>query len=144
MESNTKEGAPVAEGLPEETNGIGDSKKKRQRQKHTHHWQKFMRVQIPGGGFPAKFVCQPIKLELYPLATLTPRIKCACTNVRWPGSVKTRFALHITIVDLDIRYFAIHGYTVYLCGHRSAGAVTELPCAVTELPCAVTDPELTT
>jgi len=27
MEPNTKEGAPVAEGLPEETNGIGDSRK---------------------------------------------------------------------------------------------------------------------
>ena len=27
MESNTKERAPVAEGLPEETNAIGDSKK---------------------------------------------------------------------------------------------------------------------
>ena len=27
METNTKEGAPVAEGLPEETNGIGDSRK---------------------------------------------------------------------------------------------------------------------
>ena len=64
--------------------------------------------------------------------------------MRWPGSVKTHFAFHIelsyTIVDLDIRYFAIHGYTVYVCGHRTARAVTELPCAVTELPCAVTDP----
>ena len=58
--------------------------------------------------------------------------------MRWPGSVKTLFAHHIelsyTIVDLDIRYFAIHGYTVYVCGHRSAGAVTELPCAVTDPP----------
>ena len=27
MKSNTKERAPVAEGLPEETNAIGDSKK---------------------------------------------------------------------------------------------------------------------
>ena len=61
---------------------------------------------------------------------------CQGGSVRWPGSVKTRFAFHIelgyTIVDLDIRYFAIHGYTVYLCGHRTARAVTELPCAVTE------------
>jgi len=66
-ESNTKEGAPVAEGLPEETNAIGDSRK-RQRQKHVHHWQKLTRAQIPGGRFPAKFGYQPIKLELYPLA----------------------------------------------------------------------------
>ena len=50
MESSTTEGAPVAEGLPEETNGIGDSgKKKRQRQKHAQHWQQFMRARsIPG------------------------------------------------------------------------------------------------
>jgi len=58
--------------------------------------------------------------------------------LRWPGSVKTRFAFHIelgyTIVDLDLRYFAIHGYMVYVCSHRSVCAVTELPCAVTELP----------
>jgi len=43
-------------------------KKKRQRQKHAHHWQQFTRAQFPGGRFPAKFGCQPIKLELYPLA----------------------------------------------------------------------------
>jgi len=88
------------------------------------------------------------------------------TTLRWPGSVKTRFAFHIelgyTIVDLNIRYFAIHEYMVYVCGHRSASAVTDAcvrspncpvrslirvcghrtalcghrsACAVTELPC---------
>ena len=41
-------------------------KKKRQRQNHAHHWQQFTRAQLPGGQFPVKFVCQPIKLELYP------------------------------------------------------------------------------
>jgi len=64
---------------------------------------------------------------------------CFYDGLGWPGSVKTRFAFHIelgyTIVDLDIRYFAVHWYTVYVCGHRSA-------CAVTELPCAVTDPRV--
>ena len=44
MESTTTEGAPAAEGLPEETNAIGDPRKKRQRQKHTHHWQQFARA----------------------------------------------------------------------------------------------------
>jgi len=72
METNIKEGAPVAEGLSEETNGIGDSRKKLQRQKHTHHWQKLERAQIPGGRFPAKFGCQPIKLELRPLRHTYP------------------------------------------------------------------------
>ena len=47
-------------------------KKKRQRQKHAHHQQQFTRAQFPGGRFPAKFGCQPIKLELYPLAHTYP------------------------------------------------------------------------
>ena len=45
MESTTTEGAPVAEGLPEETNAIG-TQEKRQRKKHTHHWQQFTRAQF--------------------------------------------------------------------------------------------------
>ena len=72
IESTTREGAPVAEGLPEKTNGIGDSRKKRQRQKHAHHQQQFTRAQFPGGQFPAKFGCQPIKLELYILTHAYP------------------------------------------------------------------------
>ena len=70
MESTTREGAPVADGLPEETNGIGDSK--RQRRKHADHCQQFTRAQFPADRFPAKFGCQPIKLELYPLAHTHP------------------------------------------------------------------------
>ena len=46
--------------------------KKRQRQKHAHHWQQSTRAQLPGGRFPAKFGCQPIKLELYLLAHTYP------------------------------------------------------------------------
>ena len=48
--------------------------------------------------------------------------------MRWPGSVKTHFAfnfhieLGFTIVHLDIPYFAIQGYMVYVCGDRSACA----------------------
>ena len=74
MESSTKEGAPVAVGLLEETNGIDwrPKKKKRQRQKHVHHWQKLMRAEFPGSQFPAKFGYQPIKLQLYPLAHMYP------------------------------------------------------------------------
>jgi len=56
----------VAEGLPEETKRQWRlKKKKRQRQKHAHHSQQFTRAQFPGGRFPAKFRCQPIKLELH-------------------------------------------------------------------------------
>ena len=44
MESSTIEGVPVAESLPEEANGIGDSKQKRQRRKHAHRWQHFTRA----------------------------------------------------------------------------------------------------
>ena len=47
-------------------------RRKRQRQKHTHLWQQFTRAQIPGSRFPAKFGCQPIKLEQYPLAHTHP------------------------------------------------------------------------
>jgi len=44
MESNTKERAPVAEGLPEETNGIGDSKEKNDRDRSTFITGKSLRV----------------------------------------------------------------------------------------------------
>ena len=47
-------------------------KKKRQRQKHAHNWQQFTRAQFPGGRVPAKFGCQPIKLEQYLLAHAYP------------------------------------------------------------------------
>ena len=47
---------------------IGNSRKKRQRQKHAHHQQQLTRAPSPGGQFPAKFRFQPIKLDLYPLA----------------------------------------------------------------------------
>ena len=51
---------------------IGDPRKKRQRQKHVHHWQKLTRAEFPGSRFPAKFGYQPIKLELYPLEHASP------------------------------------------------------------------------
>ena len=44
-----------------------ETQAKRQRQKHAQHWQLLTRAQFPGGRFPAKFGCQPIKLELYPM-----------------------------------------------------------------------------
>jgi len=47
-------------------------KKKRQRHRHAHHWQQLTRAQFPGGQFPAKFGCPPIKLEPYPLVHTYP------------------------------------------------------------------------
>ena len=51
---------------------LGDSRKKRQRWKHAHHWQQLTRAQFPGGRIPAKFGCQPIKFQLYPLTHAHP------------------------------------------------------------------------
>jgi len=51
---------------------LGTPDKKRQRRKHTHHWQQITRARFPGGRFPAKFEYQPIKLEIYALAHTYP------------------------------------------------------------------------
>jgi len=59
--STTKEGASVAEGLPEEVNAIGDSRKN-DRDRNTLLTGNSSRVHSP---FPANFGYQPIKLELY-------------------------------------------------------------------------------
>ena len=49
-----------------------ETQEKRQRPKHADYWQQFTRAQFPGGRFPAKFGCQPIKLELYPIVHTYP------------------------------------------------------------------------
>ena len=68
MESTTKEGASVAEGLPEEANAIGDSRKS-DRDRNTLLIGNSLRVHCQ---FPAKFGYKPIKLELYlPVHTYT-------------------------------------------------------------------------
>ena len=87
MESITTEGALVAEGLSEEANRALETQKKRQRQKHAHHWQQFRRAQFPGGRFPAKFGCQPIKLELYQLAH-TYTANCVRVHLKYLGVYK--------------------------------------------------------
>ena len=46
--------------------------KKNDRDKHVQHQQQLTHAQFPGGRFPAKFGCQPIKLELYPLVHAYP------------------------------------------------------------------------
>jgi len=72
MESTTAEGATSGRG-PIATGGDQQhwrlKKKKRQRQKHAHHWQQFTRVQFHSR---QNFGCQPIKLQLYPLVHTHP------------------------------------------------------------------------
>ena len=46
--------------------------KKRPRQKHAYHGQKFTRAPFPGSLFPGNFGCQPIKLELCTLMHTYP------------------------------------------------------------------------
>jgi len=48
LESSPTEGAPVAEGEPEEANGIEDPRK-RQRQKHAHPGKQFARARFQFG-----------------------------------------------------------------------------------------------
>jgi len=64
-----------------------ETQEKRQRQKHAHGWQHFTRAQFQGGQFPAKFGCQPIKLELYPLAHTYPA-NCVRVHFRHLGVYK--------------------------------------------------------
>ena len=55
MESTTTEGAPVAEGLPEETNGIGDSKKKKTTETETRSpLATVYACPVPGWSVPGK------------------------------------------------------------------------------------------
>ena len=61
MESTTTEEAPMAEGLPEEANGIG----KNDRDRSTLTSGNSLRVHsFQAGRFPAKFGFEPIKFEL--------------------------------------------------------------------------------
>jgi len=69
-----------ASGRGHTREGTGDSRKKRQRQSHALHCQQTSRAQFPAGRFPAKFGCQPIKLELYRSRTPIPRNTNACTS----------------------------------------------------------------
>ena len=62
---------PAAEDLPEEVNAIGDSRKN-DRDRNTFITGNSLRVQFPGGRFPAKFGCEPIKFELYQLTHAHP------------------------------------------------------------------------
>ena len=64
MELTTTERASVAEGLPVEANGIGNSRKTTKTETR-YTLATVYACTVPGGRFPAKFGCQPIKLDLY-------------------------------------------------------------------------------
>ena len=53
----------MAEGLPEEANAIGNSRKTTETETR-YTLATVYACTVPGGRFPAKFGCQPIKLEL--------------------------------------------------------------------------------
>ena len=72
LESTTTEGAQVAEGLTEETNGIGDSRQKTTEIESRSSLPKVNACTVPGWSIPGKIWYQPIKLELYPLAHAYP------------------------------------------------------------------------
>ena len=69
MESTSTEGAPVAEvlnGLQEEVNAIGDTRQKRQGQKHAHHGQQFTRAEFLGRQFPGKIWMPTNQIRVIP------------------------------------------------------------------------------
>ena len=84
-ESTTTEGAPVAEGLyRRRPTPLETQEKKRQRQKHTHHWLQFTRAQLQTVD-PRQN--QPIKLELE-LLTHTYTAKYLRVHLRVLGVYK--------------------------------------------------------
>ena len=66
----------MVEGLPEETNGIGGSRKMTETESRSSLATVYA-CTVSGWSIPAKFGCQPIKFELYP-HTHT----CPVNNVR--------------------------------------------------------------
>ena len=68
MESTTTEKAPVAEGLTEEAKAIAKTTETEPRSP----LPTVDACTLPGGRFPAKFGCQPIKSELYQLQHTYP------------------------------------------------------------------------
>ena len=71
LESTTTEGAPVAEGKPQEANGIENSRITTETEAHSPLATAYA-CTVPGGRFPAKFGRQPIKLEHYPCVHAYP------------------------------------------------------------------------
>ena len=55
----------MSEGLAKEANNIGDPQKTTETETRAS-WEAVYACGVPGCKFPAKFGCQPIKLELYP------------------------------------------------------------------------------
>ena len=86
MESTTTEGAPVAEGLPEETNAIGTQEKTTETEAHSPLATAYA-CPVPGDRFLVKFGCQPIKLDLH-LLVHTYTANCVRVHFRHLGYIK--------------------------------------------------------
>jgi len=63
----TEPGSTNGGGLPEKANGIGDSRKTTETESRTSLATVYA-CSFQVGRFPAKLGCQPIKLQLHPLA----------------------------------------------------------------------------
>ena len=83
----------MAEGLPEEANAIGDSRKTTETEARSSS-ETVYTCTVSGGRFPAKFGCQPMKLELHPLAHTHPanyvRVNLGISGVYKEGRVAYR------------------------------------------------------
>ena len=71
METTTTEAVSVAKALQEEAHGIGDQRKTTETVARSTLATVYA-CTVAGNRFPAKFGCQPIKLQLYPLAHAYP------------------------------------------------------------------------
>ena len=71
LESTTIEGAPVAEGLSEEANSIAYPRETTETEARSSLATVYV-CTTSRRSIPAKFGCQPIKLELYPQAHAYP------------------------------------------------------------------------
>ena len=79
METTTTEAASVAKTLQEEAHGIEDQRKTTETVARSTLATVYT-CTVAGNRFPAKFGCQPIKLELYLQPTRIPRVTSACTS----------------------------------------------------------------
>jgi len=66
--------------LPEEANGMWESRKKRQRQNHTHHWDQFTRAVSRMIDSRQNLDANQSHYSYIRWRTRIPRIMCACTS----------------------------------------------------------------
>ena len=100
METTTTEAVSVAKALQEEAHGIGDQRKTTETVARSTLATVYA-CTVAGNRFPAKFGCQPIKLELYPVAHTHPA-NCVRVHFRHLGVYKeSRVAYRATRVRVS-------------------------------------------